>query len=137
MQDIRQLRDKDEEAWGYIRYLLKAFFEKLRDAYSGRYPNYIRTAQQAVCSVVANAVPTRKLHVVQEAVGVPVERLSEGRRHWADWVSGDRESLMDLRGKIRSDSMDETWIELAVNIWKSNTCRSERAKDRLRNPSDK
>lgn len=80
MQGIRHLRDKDQEAWGYIRNSLKAFFDKLQDRYHGRYPNHIRAAQQAVCAAIANSVPPRKLHVIQEAVGVSTDRLSEGRR---------------------------------------------------------
>lgn len=137
MQGIRELRDKDHEAWGYIRNSLKAFFEKLQDRYSGRFPNSIRAAQQAVCTAIANAAPPRKLHVISEAVGVSSERLSEGRLHWAQWVAGDRETLADLRGKIRADSMDEKWIDFAIDIWKSTTRRSERAKDSVRNPRDK
>ena len=103
----------------------------MQDKYYGRYPNHIRAAQQAVCAAIANACPPRKLHVVAESVGATVDRLSEGRKHWSHWVGGTRESLMDLRGKIRSDSMDEAWIEFAIGIWKDNTRRSERAKDSL------
>ena len=137
LQGIRDLRDRDYEAWGYIRNSLKAFFETLQDKYLGRFPNHVRAAQQAVCAAIANAAPPRKLHVISEELGVSVERLSEGRKHWSDWVAGGRESLMDLRGKIRSDSMDEAWIEFAIGIWKDNTRRSERAKDSLRNPRDR
>lgn len=137
MQGIRHLRDRDQEAWSYMRNSLKAFFEKLQDKYSGRYPNHIRAAQQAVCAAISNSVPPRKLHVIQEAVGVSTARLAEGRRHWSDWVSGDRECIMDLRGKARSDSMPEEWIAFAIDIWKDNTRRSERAKDSIRNPNDK
>lgn len=137
LQGVRYLKDKDQEAWGYIRNSLKAFFDKLREKYSGRYPNHVRAAQQAVCAAIANAVPPRKLHVIQEAVGVSIDRLSEGRKHWSDWVSGEREAIADLRGKIREDGMNEAWIEFALDIWKANTRRSERAKDSVRNPQDK
>jgi hypothetical protein len=137
MQGIRQLRDQDQEAWGYVRNSLKAFFAKLQDRYHGRFPNHVRAAQQAVCAAIGNAVPPRKLHIVAASVGASVDRLSEGRKHWAEWLSGDRESLMDLRGKIRADWMDEEWIEFALGIWKDNTRRSERAKDSLRNPNDR
>lgn len=137
MQGIRSMREKDQEAWTYVRNSLKAFFETLHDKYHGRYPNHIRAAQQAVCAAIANVVPPRKLHVVSESVGVSVDRLSEGRKHWSQWVSGDRESIMQLRGKIRSDSMPDEWIDFAIGIWKDNTRRSERAKDSLRNPNDK
>ena len=61
MRGIRQLRDQDQEAWGYVRNSLKAFFAKLQDRYHGRFPNHVRAAQQAVCSAIANAVPPRKL----------------------------------------------------------------------------
>ena len=88
MQGIRYLRDRDEEAWCYVRNSLKAFFEKLRDKYHGRYPNHVRAAQQAVCSAIANAAPTRKLHVIADAVGASVDRPFEGRKHWSEWVSG-------------------------------------------------
>ena len=134
---IRSLRDRDQEAWGYIRNSLKAWFEKLQDTYKGRYPNHIRAAQQAVCSAIANACPPRKLHVISQELGVPVDQLALGRKHWSEWVNGDRESLMELRGKIRWDSTNEAWIEFAIGIWKDNTRRSERAKDSLRNPRDK
>lgn len=137
LQGIRDLRDRDQEAWGYIRNSLKAFFETLQDKYNGRYPNHIRAAQQAVCAAIANACPPRKLLVIADSVGANVERLSEGRKHWSQWVDGTSESLMDLRGKIRSDSMDEEWIDFAIGIWKDNARRSERAKDSLRNPRDK
>jgi hypothetical protein len=137
MQGIRQLRDQDQVAWGYVRSSLKAFFAKLQGRYSGRYPNHMRAAQQAVCAAIGNAVPPRKLHVVSASIGAPVDRLAEGRKHWSEWLSGDRESLMDLRGKIRDDSMDEAWIEFGINIWKDNTRRSERAKDSLSNPNDR
>lgn len=86
---------------------------------------------------MANAVPPRKLHIVAASVGASVDRLSEGRKHWAEWLSGDCESLIDLRGKIREDSMNKEWIEFATGIWKDNTHRSERAKDSLRNPNDR
>ena len=137
LQGVRDLRDRDQEAWGYVRNSLKAFFETLQERYHGRYPNQIRAAQQAVCAAIANAVPPRKLHVISKEFGISVDQLSLGRKHWSAWIAGDRESLMDLRGKIRSDSMDEAWIEFAIAIWKDNTRRSERAKDSLRNPHDK
>ena len=72
MQGIRQLRDQDQEAWGYVRNSLKAFFAKLQDRYNGRFPNHVRAAQQAVCSAIANAVPPRRLHVVSASVGASV-----------------------------------------------------------------
>lgn len=137
MHGIRALREKDHEAWGYVRNSLKAFFETLQDRYLGRYPNHVRAAQQAVCAAIANAAPPRKLHVISEAVGVSVDRLSEGRKHWSEWVGGDRESIMDLRGKARADGMPDAWIEFAIDIWKTHTRRSERAKDSVRNPNDK
>lgn len=137
MEGIRHLREKDQEAWGYVRNSLKAFFETLQDRYNGRYPNEVRAAQQAVCAAIANAAPPRKLHAISEAVGVSVDRLSEGRKHWSQWVGGDRDSIMDLRGKIRSDGMPEAWVELAVDVWKASTRRSERTKDSVRNPHDK
>lgn len=138
------MREKSQEAWTYIRNSLKAFFERLKDQYRGRYPNHIRAAQQAVSAAIANAVPPRKLHVVAQEVNArllalaSVEQLAIGREHWADWVAGNRESLMDLRGKIRKDSMDEAWIEFAISVWVDNTRRSERAKDTsVHNPNDK
>lgn len=137
MHGIRDLRDKDHEAWSYVRNSLKAFFEVLRDRYHGRYPNHVRAAQQAVCAAIANAAPPRKLHLISEAVGASIVRLSEGRKHWSEWVSGDRQSIMDVRGKIRCDGIPEEWVEFAVDIWKNNTRRSERAKDSVRNPRDK
>lgn len=137
MQGIRTLRERDLEAWNYVRNSLKAFFSTLRDRYEGRFPNHVRAAQQAVCAAVANAVPTRKLHVVSAELGVSIERLSEGRKHWTEWVSGDRESIADLRGNMRSDGMDDKWIEFAIDVWKTSTRRSERAKDSVRNPNDK
>lgn len=137
MQGIRQLRDKDQEAWSYVRNSLKAFFEKLRDRYNGRYPNNVRAAQQAVCAAIVNAAPPRKLHVISEAVGASVDRLSEGRKQWSEWLSGDRESIMDLRGKLRADRIPVEWVEFAIDLWKDSTRRSERAKDSVRNPNDK
>lgn len=74
MQVIRHLRDRDQEAWVYIRNSLKAFFEQLQDEHHGRYPtNDIRAAQQAVCAAIANAVPARKLHLLHKAVGISVD----------------------------------------------------------------
>lgn len=137
MQNIRYIRDKDQEAWGYVRNSLKAFFEMLRDRFHGRYPNHVRAAQQAVCAAISNAVPPRKLHVVSEAMGISLDRLSEGRKHWSEWVCGDRESIMDLRAKVRDDKMNEEWISFAISIWTDNTRRSERAKDSIRNPNNK
>lgn len=93
----------------------------------------MRAAQQAACAAIANAAPQRKLHVISKELGISVDRLAEGRKNWSEWVGGGRESIMDLRGKIRSD---EAWIEFAVSVWKDNTRRSERAKDSIRNPND-
>lgn len=59
LQGVRNLRERDQEAWCYIRNSLKAFFETLRDRYEGRYPNEVRAAQQAVCSAIANTAPPR------------------------------------------------------------------------------
>ena len=107
MNGIRQLRDRDMEAWGYVRNSLKAFFEKIHERHLGRFPQHMRAAQQAVCSAIANAVPPRKLHVLAEEFNVTVESLSEGRRHWEKWLSGDRESIQDLAAEVRSDKMDD------------------------------
>ena len=137
MNGIRQLRDRDMEAWGYIRNSLKAFFEKIHDRHLGRFPQHMRAAQQAVCAAIANAVPPRKLHVLAAEFDVTIERLAEGRKHWSEWLSGDRESLADLQAKMRSDKMDEAWVAHAVDVWTTHTRRSERAKDSLRNPNDK
>lgn len=137
LQGIRSLRDLDHEAWSYVRNSLKAFFETLQDRHKGRYPNQVRAAQQVVCAAISNAVPPRKLHVLSEELGISIDRLSEGRQHWSEWVNGGRESIRYLRGKIRSDGMDERWIELAIDVWTKSTRRSERAKDSVRNPNRK
>ena len=137
LQGVRDLRDRDQEAWGYIRNSLKAFFEKIQDRFNGRYPNQIRAAQQAVCAAIGNKVPPRKLSVVADAVGVPVQQLALGRKHWSEWCNGDTDTIMELRGKVRSDAMNEEWISFAVSVRTDNTRRSERAKDSLRNPRDK
>ena len=137
MQGIKPKIEHDQEAWCYVRNSLKAFFAKLQDKYKGRYPNDIRAVQQGVCAAIANACPRNKLGVISDELGISIEQLSKGRKHWSEWVSGDRESLVDLRGKIRSDGMDEAWIEFALDVWTSSTRRSERAKDSLRNPNDK
>ena len=93
MNGIRQLRDRDMEAWGYVRNSLKAFFEKIHERHLGRFPQHMRAAQQAVCAAIANAVPPRKLHVLAAEFDVTVERLAEGRKHWSDWLSEWRQRI--------------------------------------------
>ena len=42
-----------------------------------------------------------------------------------------------MRGQLRSDRMDEAWVQHGIDIWKRETRRSERAKDSVRNPTNK
>ena len=137
LNGIRALRDRDIEAWSYVRNALKAFFAKIHERHRGRFPQHMRAAQQAVCAAISNAAPQRKLHVLASEFNISAERLSEGRKHWTSWLCGDRESIADLCGQARSDRMPDEWLAHAVDTWTGQTRRSERAKDSLRNPSDK
>lgn len=97
----------------------------------------MRAAQQAVCAAIANNAPLRQLHVISQEFGISVDRLAEGRRHWSEWVGGGRESIMDLRCKVRNDGMDEAWVEFALDVCGRAVRAGLSAKDSICNPNDK
>lgn len=57
---------------------------------------FVLTSRQFAQLLLTDAAPKRKLHVIANAVGASIGRLSQGRKHWSEWVSGDREPIMDL-----------------------------------------
>lgn len=39
----------------------------------------------------------------------------------AEWFEGTHEHLIEFRGEIRSDKMDDSWIEFAAHVWEIET----------------
>ena len=66
---IRSSMPNDNEAADYILESLRNFEATLRERFSGRYPNEIRAAHQAVCAGISSKIPHNKLSVVAEATG--------------------------------------------------------------------
>lgn len=131
---IRSSLPKDNEAAQYVLESLKNFESTLRERYEGRYPNHIRAAHQAVSAAITSKVPPRKLSVVAEATGISIESLSVGRKRWNQWFDGTEEQLMDMRGRVRADKMNEEWLEFAAHVWEKETRPAPSTKCSIRNP---
>ena len=117
-----------------MRESLQNFSATLYHRYNGRYPNDVRAAQQGAAAAIANKIPTGKLGVVSAATGFPVALLSAGRDRWQSWFDGDADQLGDFRGQVRSDKMDNDWIDFAVGIWRTETRPDPSTKASIRNP---
>ena len=126
----------EDEAHAYILESLKNFEATLRERYHGRFPNDIRAAHQAVSAAISSKIPHNKLTVVAQATGFSYEALSSGRRRWRLYFDGTAENLIEFRGQIRSDKMDEAWVEFAACVWKDATRPDPSTKASIRNPYD-
>lgn len=127
----------DNEASTYVLESLRNFEATLRQRFSGRYPNEFRAVHQAVSAAITSKVPRNKLSVVAEATGFSLESLADGRRRWALWFDGNEEHLIEFRGRVRSDKMDEAWIEFAVSVWETETRPDPSTKCSIRNPHNR
>lgn len=132
---VKSSMPHDDLAASYVLESLRNFEATLRQRFSGRYPNEIRAAHQAVSAAITSKVPRNKLSVVAEATGMSLESLSDGRRRWASWFDGTEEHMIEFRGQIRSDKMDEAWIEFAINVWVTETRPDPSTKCSIRNPN--
>ena len=131
---VRSSLPRDDEAAQYILESLRNFEATLRERYEGRYPNEIRAVHQAVSAAIVSKVPWRKLSVVAEATGFSKEALADGRKRWMEWFDGSDEHLIEFRGRIRSDKMEEEWIDFAALVWKEETRPDPSTKNSIRNP---
>lgn len=133
---IKSSMPRDNEAAEYVMESLRNFEATLRERFAGRYPNEIRAAHQAVSAAIMSKVPTRKVAVVAEATGFTYDSLIDGRHRWAAWFAGTEKQLTELRGKVRSDKMEEAWIEFAAKVWVEETRPAPSTKCSIRNPHD-
>lgn len=131
---VKSSMPHDDEAASYVLESLKNFEATLRERFSGRYPNVIRAAHQAVSAAITSKVPRNKLSVVANATGFSLEALADGRRRWVLWFDGTQEQLVELRGQTRSDKMDEAWLEFAAHVWETETRPDPSTKCSIRNP---
>lgn len=127
----------EDEASTYVLESLRNFEATLRMRYKGRYPNEIRAAHQAVSSAITSKVPRNKLSVVAQATGFCVDALADGRRRWALWFDGTEQHMIEFRGQVRSDRMDEAWIDFAVTVWETETRPDPATKCSIRNPHNR
>ena len=126
--------EKSTEACSIIQESLKNFTDDLKKRFKGRYPNHVRATQQAVCAAVAGYAKEGQLSKIAEATGFKIEALSAGRARLQAFMYGDEDTLFDVRGKLRSDTMEQAYIDLATSVWISNTRESERTNDCVRRP---
>lgn len=134
---VKSSMPDDDLAASYVLESLRNFEATLRQRFSGRYPNEIRAAHQAVSAAITSKVPRNRLSVVAEATGMSLESLSDGRRRWASWFDGTEEHMIEFRGQIRSDKMNEAWIEFATNVWVTETRPDPSTKCSIRNPNSR
>ena len=137
MKNVKSTFVKEQQALCWIRDSLIQFYSVLHSNFTGRFPNEVRAMFQGVNAAISCAAPDGSLAAIASAVGANPEKLAEGRRHWMQWISGDREAVMDLRGKVRSDKMDESWVAHGIQTWFDETRRSANAKDSMRNPHNR
>ena len=90
---------KEQQALNHIQEGLRTFYTYLATTYCGRYPNKVRAMWQAVNSSISCAAPDGSLTAIANAVSANPAALAAGRKHWMEWVAGDREAVMDLRGE--------------------------------------
>ena len=128
---------REMEGLFILRGSLQNFHATLHEQFSKRPTNEIRAIKQGVSAAIMAACPDGKKSLLARVTGTSVERLTEGKKRWDDWLSGDEESLVEFRGKIRSDKLLEVWCALAVSVWLNETRPSPNKKDSVRDPKNR
>ena len=113
------------------------FFSTLKSRYNGRFPNNVRAAFQAVASAVSCFVPAGGVAGVARLLDVNPTQLHAGQDRWQNFYAANDASLVELRGKKRSDEMPQKYIDFAHQIWVDNTRPSELKSDCMKNPNNK
>ena len=113
------------------------FFATLRNRYKGRHPNLVRAVEQGVGAAIGATVPRGWFTTIATAAGCSTSLVSNGHQRWHEWLDGERDNLVDLRGAERSDKTPKEWIEHAIERWFTNCVKSPRTKDSIRNPHNK
>ena len=106
-----------------------------KSKHGGRYPNEVRAALQAVYVAVSTSMPPNRAASFARVLGVPVEHLIIGKARGEDYRAGTVNTLVDRRGKERSDKLCEAWMEHAHEVWLQVSRISPKAEDVVRNPT--
>lgn len=87
----------------------------------GRYPDKVRQALQVLSTAVSRAVVLSKKRIsvkdVGEALCLNPKMITECTKRFDALSDGEWALLFDERQAERSDKMDETWIDFALDFW--------------------
>jgi len=53
------------------------------------------------------------------------ELIITEKLRWHDWLAGDAESFLEMRGQMRSDRFPDEWADLVVDQWLSEDITRE------------
>lgn len=115
----------------------------LKTIYNGRFPNEIRAGYLKVLQSVGHKCTARRgpftAAAVSRVLDVKAEALIKERLRWDDWLAGDIDHFLDLRGAMRRDKFPDEWADFIVEAWLSEdvTRQSESAAHVCRNPKSR
>ena len=122
---------------------IKDWVSALHMKYPGRFPNHARKAYLAVAQ--ASGMPSSKeirQHVSIErrasAIGIDVVVMYKQRTIFNKWFKDVSNSLVVLRGKVRSDRYPDEWYEFTRAVWLDRLVSrgSEKTRDELKDPTE-
>lgn len=133
---------------------LSRFVHALHDAGgAGRYPDKIRQAMQVIATAVSKAAALSRTRAtvkeIGDALGLNPKLISACRDRFDSLNDSEWEALFDDRQAIRSDKMDEEWLDFALEFWTEPdladendeaynfTRRAESASKVVRNPEER
>ena len=115
---------------------IRSFCNTLKEKHKGRYTNSNRAAFQGLCSALALDGEDHTVSLARKAaaVGVKAKHLTAARNRFEDWISGDMDYLVALRGKQRADKTPDEVVEFIIESWcdESITRESECTTDVLK-----
>ena len=125
---------------------VRAWLDALKKKFAGRFPNDVRAGYKAVLQAVGMKATYRRGPATATAIGRTLgmsssasENLIAEKARWYDWLAGDMDDFLVMRGEMRSDRFPEEWAEFVVDAWLDDevTRPSESAADVMRNPKSR
>jgi hypothetical protein len=97
------------------------WFDTLKATYSGRYPNEVRAALQAVTMAITSKAPPGMLSSIARLTRANRFQMALLSNKWDSWLEDSSTPMIELRGQVRSDKLPEAWVKHCTEVWVQNT----------------
>lgn len=128
---------QEKEAAKTIMQNVCKYFEKLNSTSEGRFDSATSSARYLLCAAACHSVRKGLTPFLSKIFGVSIDFIAKSRQRWIKLCVGEVGSLLDLPFTPKKDAIPAEYDQVCQRVWHEATRPSEKAKDSVRDPSNK